>query len=582
MTVQTVPFSKLVATDAINARTATKDGLDELAASIAAKGLIQPLAVRPADGGDKFEVIDGRRRYAAIAKLVKAKTLKKDHDVPVLIRNEDDTEALETSLMANTVRLPMHPVDQHAVFARLAEHGKSDADIAARFGIGEKTVRQHKALGRLSPVILDAWKKGKIDAEVAKAFTSHRDHDVQASAYERLKKQGPYALSDHSVRRDLTGSTRVPVSSRDAVFVGLDVYLAAGGTITESLFEDDNYIDDAALLKKLARDKLEAECAALKADGWIWVASADDLPNQWPGAWTGWDNVKGEDWENPEVYRAADFTPEERARSGVALMISYEGELEIEAGLVRPDGVSDENGDDVDDDFDGGAPDADDDESPGEDTDVAPGAQDTGRGISGALLKEITTAQTNAVALIVKENFELVLRIALAALRSHDWGSPAKITVTSQAHGVFKKTDFDKAWARASTMSYADVMATFADVMAEAMSLVEVPNIQSNEKGRTALIASLPSDKYLRWMREAFNGPDYFKRSDKATALSAIEDMREAGCASGIAPEDVLASMKKAELADAAANAAQACGWLPEELRHPDYALTASVSEAAE
>lgn len=69
-----IPFAKLDATDAINARAATKEGIDELAASIALKGLIQPLAVRPVDGSaDRFEVIDGRRRYQALAKLVRFK-----------------------------------------------------------------------------------------------------------------------------------------------------------------------------------------------------------------------------------------------------------------------------------------------------------------------------------------------------------------------------------------------------------------------------------------------------------------------------------------------------------------------------
>ena len=86
ITVTTVPFSKLVATDAINARGKTKQGLDELAAAIAAKGLIQPLAVRPGDKADSYEVIDGRRRYQAIAKLVKDKLWKKTDPVPVIVR----------------------------------------------------------------------------------------------------------------------------------------------------------------------------------------------------------------------------------------------------------------------------------------------------------------------------------------------------------------------------------------------------------------------------------------------------------------------------------------------------------------
>ena len=86
MTITTVPFRDLVPADAINARSkAVKDGLDELADSIARRGLIQPLAVRPADNG-RYEIIDGRRRYQAMQKLVRARAWKKDTPVPVLVR----------------------------------------------------------------------------------------------------------------------------------------------------------------------------------------------------------------------------------------------------------------------------------------------------------------------------------------------------------------------------------------------------------------------------------------------------------------------------------------------------------------
>lgn len=268
----TVAFSKLIATDAINARAATKDGLDELAASIAAKGLIQPLAVRPADSSDKFEVIDGRRRYQAIAKLVKAKTggFTKATQIPVLVRNETDAEALETSLMANTVRLPMHPVDQYAVFARLAEQGKSDADIAASFGIAERTVRQHKALGKLSETIRNDWKKGKIDADTAKAFTVQPDQAAQVAAYETLKKRGAYALSAWSVKSELGGTRRVLAANIPAAL--LERYVAAGGKVVEDLFDDDGgYIENATLLgsvkTQFVADEVTRITAELKTGG---------------------------------------------------------------------------------------------------------------------------------------------------------------------------------------------------------------------------------------------------------------------------------------------------------------------------
>ena len=179
MTIQTIPYAQLMASDAVNARAASEEGLDELAASIAAKGLIQALAVRP--NGNHFEIIDGRRRFQAIGVLVKAKKLQRDWPVPCTVRHDDDAGALETSLMANTVRLPMHPVDQHEVFARLNSQGRSEAEIAAAFGLAERTVRQHLALGRLAEPVRKAWRAGKIDARCAQAFALSSNVDLQTA-----------------------------------------------------------------------------------------------------------------------------------------------------------------------------------------------------------------------------------------------------------------------------------------------------------------------------------------------------------------------------------------------------------------
>jgi hypothetical protein len=81
-------------------------------------------------------------------------------------------------------------------------------------------------------------------------------------------------------------------------------------------------------------------------------------------------------------------------------------------------------------------------------------------------------------------------------------------------------------------------------------------------------------------MRRQFVAADYFKRSTMAVSLAAIEEMREAGHGGGLAPEDVLADMKKPALAQAAAEAATACGWLPVPLRHPAYTLAATTDDA--
>lgn len=609
--VTTIPFSRLIALDTINARPKGKDGIDELSQSIAAKGIIQPLCVRPADSGaagkaQRYEVIDGRRRFQAMQRLVKDKAWSRDTLVPVLIRNEDDAEALETSLVANTVRLPMHPIDQHEVFARLAGEGRTPADIAARFGVPERTVRQQMALGRLAPVVREAWRKGAITAETAQAFCAHPSQQVQAEAFEKLKRERMYGrgLNEHAVRRELAPKRRSIEHVPAAV---IDAYMSAGGTITEDLFADESYADDGALLDTCLKQWADAQTADVKARvlalGWSWVAREKELDDD---SWSwNWSTVYEDDpepdaqWasegsiESDERYRggavdladlearSALFTADEKARSGVVIKFFVAGEeteVSLAFGIIRP-------GDEADDAEDASTP-FDDDQivledlpSAGEMT--APvakwateGAQEESHAISGALLAGITAQQTEAVAAMVARDPVLAGRLLVAALRTVTYASPAKLSIEQTAGGR-GPTDrnFAKSWRRALALEPAAVAEDIARLVASSLALGSF-----NQAGGAypELIAALDVDGYLADMRRCFLTDDYFRRATKAVALAAIAEMQEAGCGDGLAPEDVLAGMKKGDLAAAAATAAKACGWLPAELRHPDYFIAPS------
>lgn len=578
--IATIPFADLKAVDEINARAATKEGLDELAASIAARGLIQPLAVRPADGG-KYEVIDGRRRYMAIAKLVKAKKWKKSDTVPVLVRNEDDAGALETSLAANTIRLPMHPVDQHSVFARLVEQGRNVDEIAASFGITKRTVQQHMALGKLAPVIRDAWKKGKIDTKAAQAFADHSGHEVQSALYERLKKEGDWGLREDRVRQELNRN-REPVTCREMAFVGVDAYLAAGGTLTESLFVEQSYVDDMPLLAKLLRDKIEWECARLRAEGWVWAELEGDLPQRWPDGWRQWEEID----ENRTEEDAPEFTAEEKARSGVVVDAGWDGEFSYFWGLIRPDGAETTVADD-DDQVDieeaignAAAPSArveiDDEES--ED-----GAEHTGdRKISQLLAQTLSEVLTLASTKALAEDPHLALRAAVAALAPG--GCPSK-PVKLHSNGWRANTmpmDGAKPFAELLERTAGESTETLLRALAFDVSrALDMRTFSGGPRSAAvdALIAALPANAYLAAARAEFNPTDYFKRATKAVAIAALEEMEEAGAIGSLSQD--LADAKKAELAEMASTSAKACGWLPPELRHPAYALQVSETEEA-
>ncbi len=241
----------------------------ELKASIRAGGLKQNLVVHPStDDESAFAVTAGGRRLKALQELAAEGAIAADHKVPCLVETAD--AALETSLMENTVRAAMHPADEFAAMAALIDAGQTVEAVAIRFGVTEQRVRQRLRLGKVAPELLDQFRAGAITLEVVMAFTLGADHAAQLAVWEQIKEQ--HYLSAHTVRRLLTASA-IPVDSDLGAFVGLDAYEAAGGTVTRDLFstdEDGVFLDDAALVRRLAVDKLEAKATELRAD-WAWA-----------------------------------------------------------------------------------------------------------------------------------------------------------------------------------------------------------------------------------------------------------------------------------------------------------------------
>ena len=166
----------------------------------------------------------------------------------------------------------MHPADQVQAFGTLADAGASVADIAARFGVSERTVEQRLRLGNAAPEILDAYREGAIDLETLKAFAVTVDRTRQLSVWERVSEQG-YRPAAWQVKRILT-EDRVPAASAIATFVGVEAYEGAGGIVDRDLFADKDewgiWFEDADLLGKLATDRLQTAADEL-ATRWKWA-----------------------------------------------------------------------------------------------------------------------------------------------------------------------------------------------------------------------------------------------------------------------------------------------------------------------
>jgi ParB family transcriptional regulator, chromosome partitioning protein len=177
MNIREIPLSKLIPSPANVRRTGWATGIEELAASIKAHGLLQNLQVREAGDG-RFEVVAGRRRLAALKMLAKSKALRRIVEIPCHVL-DDGEDATEISLAENVVRLPMHPADQFEAFKALADAGRGPEEIAARFGCAPSTVRQRLRLASVSPALLSAYRAEEMNLDQLMAFTVSDDHGTQ-------------------------------------------------------------------------------------------------------------------------------------------------------------------------------------------------------------------------------------------------------------------------------------------------------------------------------------------------------------------------------------------------------------------
>ena len=212
--IRDIPLSRLaLAPENVRKTPADESAQAQLSASIRAHGLLENLVARPdgadEDGNERFAVVAGGRRLAALQALADDGALDADHPVPC--RVAPDANGGELSLAENVVRVAMHPADQVVAFTALARDGASVAAIAARFGVSERLVEQRLRLGNAAPELLDAYRDGAIGLETLKAFAVTPDTERQLAAWERVSAQdyGPSVWQVIHLFEDWRGPKRV-------------------------------------------------------------------------------------------------------------------------------------------------------------------------------------------------------------------------------------------------------------------------------------------------------------------------------------------------------------------------------------
>jgi ParB family transcriptional regulator, chromosome partitioning protein len=368
--IASIPLNKLVPWDGNVRKTGASDDLGELKASIAALGVLQSLVVKKTNRG-KYAIIAGRRRFLCLSALSNEGTIEADAPVPCRII-PGSADATEISLTENVVRTAMHPADQFEAFRNLIDSGSSVADVAARFGVGETVVKKRLKLARVSPLVFEGYREGKLTLEQVQAFAASDDHDMQERVFGELSHRSD---DPEAIRSALT-EHEIAASNRHARFVTLAAYEEAGGALRRDLFaegDDGIFLLDSALLYRLATEKLQVEAELVKAEGWKWVEAIPELDHEARGEFRMrrpepmplseaateerrqladeynrlFDTMEEGDEEtsarldeiearmNTLEETQSVYTPETLAIAGAIVSVGRNGELEIYRGLVR-------------------------------------------------------------------------------------------------------------------------------------------------------------------------------------------------------------------------------------------------------
>ena len=647
-----IPFNKLILSQDNVRQVKAGISIESLAASIEKHSLLQSLSVRPVldEAGVEtgmYEVPAGGRRYRALQLLVKRKRLAKTAPIPCIVRLEG--LAAEDSLVENSDREALHPLDQYRAFQKLTVQGRGEDDIAAAFGVTPAVVRQRLKLAAVSDKLLNAYAEDKMSLEQLMAFTVSDNHTRQEAVWEAVQ-QG-WNKSGSIIRRMLNETT-VPATDKRAKFIELDTYVNAGGTIIRDLFEDDHggWLQDPVLLDRLVTEALSQISDQLKAEGWKWVTAADTLPygyraelrsidgdtslsdeettalaalqaeydtlsKAYEEAEDGDDAVEARLDELHEAIEAYDeieprFTAEEKAMAGVFVSLGYDGQLVIDAGYVKsedepqPDAGNFETAEA--DGASGSTMPASNQAMP-QMTDPAAGDVDDSddhKPLSDRLVGELTAHRTLALRNALAEDWDVAFLAVLHALclssfykvngdscleidgRSTGFSmqasdlndSVAARTMVGRHEGWAAQLpeQHQDVWAALQAFDTDSRQALFAHCAGLTVNAVITPY---NRSSRTMAHADRLATMVSLDMNAAGWTPSvdhYLGRVTKPQILAAVRD------AKGEAAAAPLSSLKKGEMAEAAAKLLDGCGWLPEILRtEPAPAETSAEGEAA-
>ena len=260
--VQLIPWKHLHASPLNPRKSFDPAKLEELAASILERGVLQNLVARHVDG-TLFEIAAGERRYRAVGLLVERGQLPDTYALPVSVQPLTDLELATLATTENTQRQDMNPLEEAEGYAQLLDLGADVESIALKLGKSLETVRKRIKLARnLHPEVKAMLATGDLTLAAAQAFTLGTLERQLEYLKKNTGKDGrvlEYARNPNNIKLGLTNSSFYTKHAR----FDLADYT---GNILEDLFGDHpaTFVDSAQAMK-LQREWVEAHAQSLRS-----------------------------------------------------------------------------------------------------------------------------------------------------------------------------------------------------------------------------------------------------------------------------------------------------------------------------
>ncbi len=571
-----VALSEIVGVDPCNERRAptSAESVRDLAADIAARGLVNPLILRGLPG--RYTVLVGGRRWRALTAIFPS-----HQSTRARVFAGDDEAAAALSRAENIERVDPHPLEEADSVALSAERG-GVAAVARAQGKSERWVRERIALSRLPDAARKLWLEGAIAAPQARALAAFEPAAAQA-LLDRANARA--ILADPRAIRAALAPRGVPADAAAARYVGVDAYVAAGGALHEDLFDGPTLLLDAELLLRLERARLAAEADRIcEAEGWghalfepgeatrrvapKFLEDEIEALEAYEGA--------GDHVQAAEIVRRASLravSQSERARYGVYVGLDSEGRLDIERGVIVDGGAIPAPATPVDE--AGGShpgPAASEIDAGSEAAEDVPAAR-APRAASPARAAELSAeARRHLDRAVSRAAAELIgeatagdaMRVALAALVAKS--TALRLSMEKgpggRGHALLSrlaKLDFAPALVEAALADDDAVENAFAELIASAVDVRRGGDGEA--RGLFKFLAAIDDAETVRLrFSNHFDYAAYFAAAGRAACLDAL---RACG---GKAAESERAWMKDEQLAEQAALMARAARWAPEFL----------------